>query len=353
MQPFETLFHQIIQIMFQKLINSTFLLVVIILFAFLILQKTFAQHIDFNDLGNAKKIAYIDVLKLKSITPQSTTQYPIRLSLNEKNHEEPPSFYLNVGINNTSCEGGSPLRPNVIHYCLPYADLGYHISPQSLLDGEFISMHGYGLNIYYETDKNRYYFYGCCWNAGGFGPFEGNPKTELPKAIKPRREKDLELNIESKISQFWLHPKADEEKEITDVGPVCSMSYCPPTPRESQLARLNTLIIKFQLKNNSKHDLFIYQENGRYVRYESILSRHIENKDFYRQSLETNPEPNNSSAWKSFPRGSVMEFDIKMGGHEKMKQAILLYFNDKPTYWDSEEYMIKFTAKYRKFKNHK
>ncbi|HVE58587.1 MAG TPA: hypothetical protein VNB22_17265 [Pyrinomonadaceae bacterium] len=314
-------------------------------------QISDSTHIEWKNFGSAGQIAYIDVSKLKSNTAQSTSELPILLDWNMKSVAR-NSFYRNGEMYNNSCNGGSVLRQNVIQFCLPYADIGYHLpTPDQKLNGEFFSLYGYGLNVYYETDKKRFYFFGCCWNySEAFGPFSGDPEIEIPKAVKPRRKQGLNLKIETKISQHWRDPKADEEAEILEKAPPCMTNYCPPTLKELQYRRLNGLVIKIRLKNKGNKDLYLYPFDQNYP---AVLTKSIEAKEFYRQNQERRLEPNRNKEWKSFPRGATYEFEIEGVGREKTDALILLYFNDKPVFWDEIEYGIKFRSMYRKFKTKK
>ena len=312
-------------------------------------QPTDASHIELRNLGSENEIAYIDISKLESQTEQSTLETPIILDWSKKSAER-KSFYRNGEMYNDTCNGGSVLRPGVIQLCLPYADIGYHIAtPDQQLSGEFVSLNGFGLNIYYEVNKNRFYFFGCCWNyVEGFGPFAGDPRIEIPKAVKPRRKKALKLNLKTEISQRWINPKADEEAAILENDKLCSTGYCPPTPRQLQSRRLNGVIIKIRVKNTGNKTLYYYPFDNNYM---PALYKSVENKDFYRQNREKRLEPNPYKEWKIFPPKSVYEFEIEGVGIAKTDAMILMYFNDKPVFWDEVEYGIKFRSMYRKLKS--
>lgn len=311
-------------------------------------QASDKAQIEWNDFGSKEKIAYIDVSKLKSLTEQSTVDKPIFLNWDKKSVER-KSFYRNGEFYNNSCFNGGVLRQNVIHYCLPYADIGYHLSTldESITD-DFASLYGFGLDVYYEVDKNRYYFFGCCWNySEAFGPFSGDPKIELPKAIKPVRTKKLRLKIKTEVSQQWLNPKADEETEIVAKDFLCTTGYCPPTPRRLQYDRLLGFVTKFRIKNEGKKDLYIYipDENE-----DNVLFKPTEAIAFNRPKPEKRVEPNPRKHWEIFPRGATREFEIRGFGKEKTDAMCLIYLNDKPIFWDEIEFGITFPVMFREFK---
>lgn len=131
---------------------------------------------------------------------------------------EKKSFYPNGEMNNEGCAGGSATRRNVGHYCLPFAALGYHQSTQDESGGAFVPVGNPNIDVFYEKSKNEFYFF--IWGISSYnaiGPFTGNPRTEIPKAIKPRKERRAFPGVKTAVvSKRWLYPNEADAKVPRD-----------------------------------------------------------------------------------------------------------------------------------------
>lgn len=246
------------------------------------------------------------------------------------------TFYEKFNWAPNNCWAGSVLKKGVKAYCLPYARLGKH--GPSAYDPNAKVFSGIsncaGLYVWHIPEKNQFYLWGLCWNAPGvLGPFVGDPKISLPRAIKPRRgQRSFPGVTLTVVSQRWLYPNPQDARVPRDDHYDCAHGHM--SGRAMETLRLSTFITRLRLANSGSADLF-YQTETEWVSKPAICPLLTDREDNWELALKIDYQCDiGGRTWRKLGAGEAVEFEKTDQAYKKGFAGFVLLLNEEPNYWD-------------------
>jgi hypothetical protein len=296
-------------------------------------------------IGRRDHIAYISLDELK---PNNEVDQKPALTLNEVKLK-PSEFYDNWQWSPDKCWAGSVLKEGVRAYCLPYARLGQHYPSYRDPAVKAFSPIGpcAGIYVWYIPRQNSFYLWGICWNVSGvLGPFAGDPRVNLPMAVKARKGQrefpGVRLSI---ISQRWLFPDANDARVPHD-GFYDDSSRNSMSGRWIEMLRLNTFITHLRLVNNGDIDIY-YQTERAGSDKPAICTLFNPFQESGDQALKTDYGCDiGGDTWKKLRRGGTVDFELRNQAFAAGVARFALLLNNEPNYWDPSKLLGTYPVMY-------
>lgn len=281
------------------------------------------------DLGRADHIAYIvlDELRSGGDTPQIfPNDFNLPLS----------TFYKDFKWGLETCWAGSVLKEGVRAYCLPYARLGKYYPNARNPSEKFLNCMGScaGLYVWHVAQENKFYFWATCWNVSGvLGPFLGDPKVELPQAVKTRRGQRTFPGVTlSMLSQRWFYPNAEDARVPRDEHYDCAHGHM--SGRGVEMLRLNTFFTSLRLANRGARDIY-YQTESPASEKPAICQLIGDRPKGLEHAVKTDHQCDiGGDNWRKLKRGEVIEFEVRDQAYAPGLVGFVLLLNEEPNYWD-------------------
>lgn len=284
-------------------------------------------------LGLEDQIAYIALDELE--TERGIDYFSRGITLDD--FKLPPStFYEKFNWTPNNCWAGSVLKKGVESYCLRYARLGLHHPDAQHTGAKIFSgiSRCAGLYVWNVPNENRFYLWGICWNASGvLGPFVGDPKVALKRALKPRKgQRSFPGVTLTVVSQRWLYPNPQDARVIRDDHYNCAHGHM--SGRAIETLRLSTFITRLRLANSGSADVFYQTENG-WDSKPAICPLLTDHEDDWKLALKTDYQCDiGGQTWHKLRAGEAVEFDKTDQAYAKGSAGFVLLLNEQPNYWD-------------------
>lgn len=296
------------------------------------------------DLGREDHIAYIALEELQAGDgldwAQGLTFDDFKPALS--------TFYEKFNWAPNDCWAGSVLRNGVKAYCLPYARLGRYYQSAHDPSVKIFNCIGScaGLYVWHDTQQNRFYLWGICWNAPGvLGPFLGDPRVSLPSAVKPRKGQRPFPGVSIKVvSQRWLYPNAQDARVPRDEHYDCAHGHM--SGRALEMISLNTFITRLRLANRGATDIYYQTQPGEGEKPATCILRSDHPND-WEHALKTNYECDIAGdSWRKLARGEEIEWERLDQAFAPGSADFVLLLNDKASYWDAGKLLGKYPVMY-------
>ncbi len=295
-------------------------------------------------IGRRDKIAYIslDELKPNYEADQKPTLTPNQVKL------KPSEFYDKWQWAPDRCWAGSVLKEGIKAYCLPYARLGHdHPNYRDPHVKEFSAIGPCaGIYVWYIPRQNSFYL-AICWNVSGvLGPFAGDPRVSLPRAIKARKgQREFPGVSLSVISQRWRFPNADDARVPHDSF-YDDNSHNNMSGRAKEMIRLNTFITRLRLANDGDVDVYFQTESAGSDK-PAVCTLFNPFGGIGDQAFKTDYGCDiGGDTWKKLPRGGTVDFESRNQGFAPAVFRFALLLNNEPNYWDPSKLLGTYPVMY-------
>lgn len=195
------------------------------------------------------------------------------------------------------------------------------------------------LQVFYNAEKNHFFVRPSKEVDKIYGPFKGEPLTELKNAEFPVKERTSFEGVKFKyVSKRWEFP--DEKDVMLDRKSAgYDLSGGSLSGRQVEGMRLNSQFVRFRLENNSGQNLFLLYfgdepEVFQLDRFPKWISWRTQSQPKFNAGSDYNL---NNLNWVSLPKNAAIEFETKAKCDIRQTCAICIYLNDDRSFWDEVE----------------